>query len=94
MAKNNEDKAPSAFCLMAVMCWLRHCLRAAACLLRCRFSSLLLATERAGPLALVMAGASKSARQSSPVAVARKSRDPKPVRLLEAKVSPTVKVDD
>jgi hypothetical protein len=56
---NVEGEAPSAFCLMQTVSWLRHRLRAATRLLRRRFSTLLLATERAGPPVIAVAGASE-----------------------------------
>lgn len=70
-------------------------LKAGGMPLRCRFSALLLAVvERAGPPAPIVEDASELATRSSPVAVAKKSREQKPMRLLDAKISPTVKVDD
>jgi hypothetical protein len=55
---------------------------------------MLLAMERMGLPTLAMTGASESAWQSSPVAVARKSREPKLMRLPDTKGSPTVRADD
>jgi hypothetical protein len=66
-----DGGASSVFHLMLAANRLRHRYRAAACLLRRRFSALLLA-ERVGP-SLVARGMSGSTRRSSPVAVVRKS---------------------
>jgi hypothetical protein len=89
---NVEGGAASTFCLMAVVSWLRQHFRAAAHLLRCRFSALL-QLELVGP-APVATGMSGSMRRSSSVAVARKLREPNMMQLLGAKVSPTVNVED
>lgn len=94
IAMNVEGEASSTFCLMAMVSRLWCYLRVAARLLRCCFSSLLLAmVERTGPHALAMVGTSKLMRRSLPMEVARKSREPKLMRLPGTKVSPTESVD-
>ena len=91
MATNVEGEAPSAFCLMATAGLLRRRLRVAARLMRCRFSALLL-VELADRVPVVT-GTLRSARQSLPVTVARKSRESNMMWLHGVKVSPSVLVD-
>lgn len=74
-----EGEAPSACCLMEAASRLRHRFRAATHLLRRRFFTLLL-VEHVG-LALVVTGMSRLVRRSSPVAVAKKSREPNVMQL-------------
>jgi hypothetical protein len=94
-ATNVEGEAPSAFCLMATAGLLRRRLRVAARLMRCRFSALLLVeVEREGPPAFATMGVSESMRRSSPVAVARKSREENVMRVPSEKVSLPAKTDD
>jgi hypothetical protein len=64
---------------------------AATCLLRRCFPALLL-VECAGPM-LVVTDMSGQARQSSPVVVARKSREPNMMWLLGTKISPPLNAD-
>lgn len=80
MATSVEGEALAALCLMV-----------SVCLLRRRFFALLL-VKLAGRV-LVLIGALRSVRRSSPVAVARKSREPNMMWLPGVKVSSLVLVD-
>lgn len=57
MALSVEGMIPSTFFLMAMVCALSHHLRAVACLMRRRFSALVMATiEQVGPPATAIIG--------------------------------------
>lgn len=90
MTDSVEGKAFAALCLMASVCLLRYCFKAAAHHLRHRFFALLL-VERAGRVPVVkdMLG---SVMRSSPVAVASKLRETNMMWLPGAKVSPPVNI--
>jgi hypothetical protein len=92
MATRVDGDAPSFRCMVAAACWLRRRLRAAPRLLRHRFSALLL-VERARPSPVAM-GMLGMERQSSPVEVARKSRELHVMRLPREKASPLANADD
>jgi hypothetical protein len=91
MTNSVEGEAPAALCLMVLVYLLRHRFKVAALLLRCRFSALLL-VELADRVPVVT-GTLRSARQSLPVTVARKSRESNMMWLHGVKVSPSVLVD-
>jgi hypothetical protein len=81
-----DGRAPFVRCLAAATSRLRRRFKAAARPLRRRFSALLLVI-RVGPMPAAVDTLGPT-WQSSPVAVARKSREPNMIRLLGAKVSP------
>jgi hypothetical protein len=94
MASDVEGESSFAFCLLASASLLRRRLRAATSLLRHHLSTLLLAVTENADHVPVMKSMWGPARQSSLVAVARKSREPNMMRLHGAKVSSEMNAED